>query len=40
MSSSRVGVQAHIHNEASLATYVHCSGYCLNLVISPVACHK
>ena len=34
MSSSRVGVQARIHNEASLATYVHCSGHCLNLAIS------
>ena len=29
-----VGVQARIHNEASLAIYVHYSGHYLNLVIS------
>lgn len=34
MSSGRVGVQALIQNKAPLATYVHCSGHCLNLVIS------
>ena len=34
MASSRVGVQARIKQEAPLATYVHCSGHCLNLVIT------
>ena len=40
MSSAGVGVQAritkeaHITKEALLATYVHCNGHCLNLVIS------
>ncbi len=34
MSSGRVGVQASIREEAPLATYVHCIGHCLNLVIS------
>ena len=34
MSSSTVGVQARIKKEAPLATYVHCNGHCLNLVIS------
>ncbi|XP_041362805.1 52 kDa repressor of the inhibitor of the protein kinase-like [Gigantopelta aegis] len=34
MSSGRVGVQAKIREHAPLATYVHCSGHCLNLVIS------
>ncbi|KAL5491305.1 hypothetical protein EMCRGX_G016568 [Ephydatia muelleri] len=34
MSSDRVGVQARIQQAAPLATYVHCSGHCLNLVIS------
>ena len=34
MSSDRVGVQAWIQQAAPLATYVHCSGHCLNLVIS------
>ena len=34
MSSDRVGVQARIRHKASLATYVHCSGHCLTLVIS------
>ena len=34
MSSSRSGVQACIQQVAPLATYVHCSGHCLNLVIS------
>ena len=34
MSSGRVGVQARIWEEAPLATYVHCNGHCLNLVIS------
>ena len=34
MSSDRVGVQARIRHKAPLATYVHCSGHCLNLVIS------
>ena len=33
-SSDRVGVQARIQQAAPLATYVHCSGHCLNLVIS------
>ena len=33
MSSDRVGVQARIRHKAPLATYVHCSGHCLNLVI-------
>ena len=32
--SSRSGVQARIQQVAPLATYVHCSGHCLNLVIS------
>ena len=34
MSSPKVGVQAQIRKEAPLATYIHCSGHCLNLVIS------
>ena len=34
MSSNRVGVQARIRQVAPLATYIHCSGHCLNLVIS------
>ena len=34
MSSCNVGVQARIRQEAPLATYMHCSGHCLNLVIS------
>ena len=34
MSSDRVGVQARIRNFAPLGFYVHCSGHCLNLVIS------
>ena len=33
MSSGAVGVQARIM-KAPLATYVHCKGHCLNLVIS------
>ncbi|PFX12621.1 Zinc finger MYM-type protein 1 [Stylophora pistillata] len=33
MSSSTLGVQARIKKEAPLATYVHCNGHCLNLVI-------
>ena len=34
MSSGGVGVQARIRKEAPLATYVHCNGHCLNLVIT------
>ena len=34
MAPQRVGVQARIRQEAPLAVYVHCSGHCLNLVIS------
>ena len=34
MSSSRVGVQALIREKSPLAIYTHCSGHCLNLVIS------
>ena len=34
MSSSRAGVQARISEVTPQATYVHCSGHCLNLVIS------
>ena len=34
MASERVGVQGLIKQEAPLATYVHCNGHCLNLVIS------
>lgn len=34
MSSGRVGVQARIRDHSPLATYIHCSGHCLNLVIS------
>jgi hypothetical protein len=34
MSSGRVGVQARIREHAPLATYIHCSSHCLNLVIS------
>ena len=34
MSSERVGVQARIRERSPLATYTHCSGHCLNLVIS------
>ena len=33
MSSSRVGLQAIIKEEAPLAVYTHCAGHCLNLVI-------
>ena len=33
MSSSHSGVQARIREVAPLATYVHCGGHCLNLVI-------
>ena len=34
MSSNAVGVQARIKQVAPLATYIHCSGHSLNLVIS------
>ena len=34
MSSSRIGLQALIKEKAPLAIYTHCSGHCLNLVIS------
>ena len=34
MSSSRVGVQKRIKQVSPLASYVHCSGHCLNLVIT------
>jgi len=34
MSSEAVAVQGRIKKEAPLATYVHCNGHCLNLVIS------
>ena len=34
MSSSHVGLQALIKEKAPLAIYAHCSGHCLNLVIS------
>ncbi len=34
MSSERVGVQARIREKSPLASYTHCSGHCLNLVIS------
>ena len=34
MSSDRTGVQAHIRKESPLAVYTHCTGHCLNLVIS------
>ena len=34
MSSAHVGVQARIRQVAPLATYVHCNGHCLNLVIA------
>ena len=34
MASDSVGVQARIKQAAPLATYVHCNGHCLNLVIS------
>ena len=34
MSSEAVGVQALIKEVAPLATYVHCNGHCLNLLIS------
>ena len=34
MSSCTSGVKARIKKEASLATYVHCNGHCLDLVIS------
>ena len=33
MASERVGVQSLIRKDAPLATYTHCSGHCLNLVI-------
>ena len=34
MSFNNFGVQKLIRNDAPLATYIHCSGHCLNLVIS------
>lgn len=34
MSSDCTGVQAHIMKESPLAIYTHCSGHCLNLVVS------
>ena len=34
MSSTRVGIQARIMQDAPKAFYVHCSGHYLNLVIS------
>ena len=34
MSSERVGVQGRIRQVSPLATYVHCNGHCLNLVIA------
>ena len=34
MSSERVGVQAYIKRISPLVVYTHCSGHCLNLVIS------
>ena len=34
MSSSRAGVQGRILQVAPLASYIHCSGHCLNLVIT------
>ena len=34
MSSALNHVQAHIKEQSPLATYTHCSGHCLNLVIS------
>ena len=34
MSSQRVGVQARIREKSPLATYIHCSGHYLNLVIA------
>lgn len=34
MSSDRVGCQAIIRQQASLAAYTHCSGHCLNLVVA------
>ena len=34
MSSEYVGVQAQIRERSPLATYIHCSGHCLILVIS------
>ena len=34
MSSQRVGVQSRIREKSPFATYIHCSGHCLNLVIA------
>ena len=34
MSSEQVGVQAYIKQVSPVAVYTHCSGHCLNLVIS------
>lgn len=34
MSSARVGVQASTREKSPLATFIHCSGHSLNLVIS------
>ena len=34
MSSDVVGMQVRVKREAPLATYVHCNGHRLNLVIS------
>ena len=36
MSAEVVGVQTRIREKSPLATYIHCSGHCLNLVI----CHS
>ena len=33
MSSKSAGVQAIIKQDSLLATYIHCAGHCLNLVI-------
>ena len=34
MSCQRVGVQARIREKSPFATYIHCIGHCLNLVIA------
>ena len=36
MSCDRVGCQAIIRQQASLAAYTHSSGHCLNLVVANV----
>ena len=42
MSSTHVGVQARIMQDAPKAFYIHCSGHCLNLLglVPAIICNK